>query len=296
LRQFFHEFTGSYIFGFVSALQRAGVQPVLIYVSCRVRTPLRLRHDPTGATVCILPAPRLARVLRARYVRDPEARTVKGMFGALPGRRRLLFPIFAVLREILLYLDTPVIRLARELRQRRCNAILCQEYECPRFDICVLLGRLLGLPICATFQGGNYHVSRVERISRPLAMRLCTGLIIASGAEAARVRDRYGIPATKIARIFNPIDHDTWAPLDRHSVRKKLDIPISARVAIWHGRISIWSKGLDVMLAAWTLVCARRPDKNLRLILIGNGPDADELRRAIADAGSSSIQWLLESV
>jgi glycosyltransferase involved in cell wall biosynthesis len=296
LEQLCCEFTGSYVFGFVSALQRAGVRPVLIYVSCRVTAPLRCTHRPTGATLCILPASRLVRVLRARYVRDPEARTVRDMFGSLSGLRRLLLPICAVLRETLLYLETPVIRLARELWRQRCTAILCQEYEYARFDVCVLLGRLLNVPVCATFQGGNYQVSRLERISRPLAMRLCTGLIIASEAERVRVRARYGVSAAKIARIFNPIDHEIWAPLDRPQVRAKLDIPLSARVAVWHGRISIWTKGLDVLLEAWALVCARARDRDLRLILIGSGPDAEALRRAISKLGSSSIQWIEQFV
>jgi len=35
--KFCHEFTGSFVFGYLDALQRAGVRPVLICVSCRIR-------------------------------------------------------------------------------------------------------------------------------------------------------------------------------------------------------------------------------------------------------------------
>src|SRR5207247_1686669 len=94
---FSREFTGSYIFGYADALRRAGVRAVLIYFSCRVTSPVRCIHGPTGATICILPAPRVYRALRRR-VRNPRARSVRAMFGALTGLRRLLVPGLAVVR------------------------------------------------------------------------------------------------------------------------------------------------------------------------------------------------------
>jgi glycosyltransferase involved in cell wall biosynthesis len=289
--KFCREFTGSFVFGYAHALQQAGVRPVLIYVSCRVAAPFRCIHGPTGAPICILPAPRFLRAIRP-HIRTPHARTVATMFGPVLGGRRFLYPILAVLREILLYLATPIRPLAQELRRERCRAILCQEYEYPRFDVCALLGRLLRLPVFATFQGGDYQRSRLERLSRPLAMRLSAGLIIASDAEAARVRARYGIPPGKIARLFNPVDIEVWSPLDRDTARAKLGIPAAARVAVWHGRVAIRPKGLDTLLDAWRRVCARRPEGDLRLVLIGTGKDAATLRDAITDLRVPGILWV----
>jgi glycosyltransferase involved in cell wall biosynthesis len=289
--KFCQEFTGSYVFGYLSALQRAGVRPLLMCVSCRLTTPLRCTHRPTGASICILPAPRLLRALRPR-IRNPHARNVHGMFGPLRGLSRLLYPLLALLRPTLLYLVTPVGRLAQEVRREKCTAILCQEYEYPRFDVCVLLGRLLRLPVFATFQGGNYQRSPLERFSRPLAMRFCAGLIIASETEETRVRQRYGVPATKIARVFNPVDSEVWAPLDRDTMRAKLGIPRSARVAVWHGRVSMRKKGLDTLLDAWRRVCAQRTGRDLRLLLIGDGEDAESLRHAISDLAVPAVHWI----
>ena len=53
------------------------------------------------------------------------------------------------------YLATPLRVLGRELRMMRAAALLCQEYEYPRFDACVALGRVLGVRVVATFQGGD---------------------------------------------------------------------------------------------------------------------------------------------
>jgi glycosyltransferase involved in cell wall biosynthesis len=288
---FCREFTGSYVFGYADALGRSGVRAILIYVSCRITSPVRCIHGPTGATICILPAPRIYRAVRRR-VRHPRARSVRAMFGPLTGFRRLLFPGLAVLRETILYLETPIQGLLKEIRREKCVAILCQEYEYPRFDVCTALGRMLRLPVFATFQGGDYQRCRLEAYLRPITLRACTGLIIASQAEANRVQARYGVSRAKIAPIANPIDPAVWRPLDQKAVRAKLGIPPAARVIVWHGRVSIRHKGLDILLDAWRQLCTHPADLDLRMILVGSGQDAEELRRMIADTGGDSILWI----
>jgi glycosyltransferase involved in cell wall biosynthesis len=291
LEEFCREFTGSYVFGYAAALRQAGVRVVLFYVSCRVTTPVRRVHGPTGATICVLPAPRIYRALRQR-VRNPHGRSVRGMFGPLSGLRHLLVPGLAVVRETILYFETPIAGLLEEIRRERCTAVLCQEYEYPRFDVCVALGRVLRVPVFATFQGGDYHRSRIEGVVRPITLRACQGLIIASRVEANRVRARYGVSAARIAAIPNPVDSEVWKPSDQRAARAKLGIPAAARVIVWHGRVSIRKKGLDTLLAAWQQLAPRRAGQDVRLVLVGTGSDADDLRRMIANAGTDGIVWI----
>src|SRR5207253_10735179 len=132
-------------------------------ISARVETPTRLLHKPTGAQICILPAPRLYRAIRKTIV-DPYAETVDEAVGEVRGVRRAWF---AMLKNIGPYMATPLRLLAREIKQEGCAAILCQEYENPRFDACVLVGKWLGRPVFATFQGGDCQFSRLERLVRP---------------------------------------------------------------------------------------------------------------------------------
>jgi glycosyltransferase involved in cell wall biosynthesis len=105
--------------------------------------------------------------------------------------------------------------------------------------------------VFATFQGGSSYRSGIEGRLRPLTLPYCAGLIIGSSLELARVRARYRVPSEKISRIFNPLDLSQWQPSPRHEARRKLDIPDTTRIAIWHGRIDIRTKGLDVLLDAW---------------------------------------------
>jgi glycosyltransferase involved in cell wall biosynthesis len=289
LESFCTEFRGSYMLGYVEALKQVGVRTVLICMSARVAAPARFTHMPTGATLCILPAPRLYCALRRRMV-YPYGQTVREAFGEIRGVRRLLFPLYAVLREVALYLTTPHGLLAQELQREHCAAILCQEYEYPRFDTCVLLGKWLRLPVFATFQGGNYHHNHLERFLRPLSLRACAGLIIAPQSEAKRVRARYGISPAKLARIFNPIDLEMWKPEDRGEARSALGIPLDAQVVAWHGRVAMHKKGLDLLLDAWERICRARPQQALRLVLVGTGGDAANLQQRVAKM--KSVIWI----
>jgi len=137
LETFRKEFRGSWMFSNIDALRVAGLRTVLFLVSARVTAPLRFTHQPTGASVCVLPAPSIYRAIRRRVL-NPYAPTVVQAVGHVDPLRRAFF---AVLKAVAPYVATPLRLLAHELRYQGCKAILCQGYEHARFDACVLLGR-----------------------------------------------------------------------------------------------------------------------------------------------------------
>lgn len=285
---FCNEMKGGWMFGYIDALRLAGIRTVVFCISARVAAPSRFMHAPSGTTICVLPAPKTYRAVQ-RHMLNPYGWSAKEVFGEAHGVRRVLF---RVLKEVAPYLTTPVGLLASEMRREGCNAILCQEYEYARFDACVFLGQLMRLPVFATFQGGDWQMSRLERPLRPLTLRICAGLIVATQTEAERVHSRYGVPPTKLARIFNPIDLAMWDPIDRSEARAALGIPIDASVVVYHGRIDVHRKGLDVLVDAWKQVCRDRSKRDLRLLLVGTGSDADELRRLIAAKQLRGVMWV----
>lgn len=152
------------------------------------------------------------------------------------------------------------------------------------------------LPTFASFQGTSSDSNPIARLVRPLTMKACTGLVIGPQSEIQRVRTRYALPDTKIAQIFNPIDLTLWFPLDKTEVRTSLNLPINACVVVWHGRVEIHVKGLDVLLDAWEQVCRDRPEQDLMLLLVGMGTDADKLRQRLANLQSQNVTWIDEYV
>jgi glycosyltransferase involved in cell wall biosynthesis len=249
-------------------------------------------HAATGADIVLLRAPAAYRWLRRR-IKDPYGWSVEAMFGPT---RAIGRQYYRVARHVVPYLATPLTVLAREIRRAGCGAILCQEYESPRFDAAVVVGRLLRIPVFATFQGGSWHRSGIERVVRPLTLRRCAGLIIGSSVEAARVQARYAVAHERIAFIFNPVDLSQWQPSSQDEARCKLKIPAATRVAIWHGRVDIHTKGLDVLLEAWKVVCSLRAERDMLLILVGTGAGADMLDQEIRRTAVPCLRWIRDYV
>jgi glycosyltransferase involved in cell wall biosynthesis len=276
LETFRDRLTGGWLFNYVEALQTAGIRPVLFFASARVDAHVRWRHRPTGVTVHVFPSPRGQQKLQ--------------------GARDRFAPGSKVMQSMLSYLSMPVRALVRELRRERCTAMLCQEYEYARFDVCVPLGRLLGIPVFATFQGKQRGASALEERVRRATVRASAGLIIGARSELARVRDRYRLPDSKLGHIPNPMDVHAWRPVARDEARSLLGIPADARVVGWHGRVQIQPKGLDILLDAWRRVCGARPGAPLLLLLVGSGTDARVLRRSLEASGMDNVHWVDEYV
>jgi starch synthase len=265
------EESGGWMFNYVDALARAGVRSLIVTHTENATEPQLHTHRPTGADVLAVPPVRHLAKLRAME-RTPPPTVWRG---SPIDRAR------GVRGHWLRYRSTAFRSMLRGLRAADCDAILSQDYEGSRFDACVVLGKILRVPVFATFQGVTWHVSSFERLSRRPAIRASAGLVIGAQVEIDRVRREYSVPEEKIAKIPNPLDVGQWDPVERAAAREQLGVPASARIAISHGRIDIADKGLDVMLDAWKRLVASHPGDDLRLILLGYGPDVARLRETI---------------
>lgn len=293
LETFCRDFRGSWMFGYVEALRSAGVHTVLVCISVETDEVSRREHLPSGATVLVLPAPRLYRALRSRMA-NPYGRTTRSTFG-LTRFRRGLAPFLWPVAQAAPYLSTPLGSLADGLRAEGCTAILCQEYEFPRFDACAVVARRTGIPLFGVFQGGDYRRWWSEGLFRRRAVKTCRALIVAPEAEARRVVETYHVPSERIEQIPNPVDVSAWRPGDGPAARARLSIPPTARVVVWHGRLHVWKKGLDILLDAWETVADRV--EGARLLLIGDGPDAATVAdRARQLAGVVLVDRLVHDV
>jgi glycosyltransferase involved in cell wall biosynthesis len=286
---FREEVAGGWMFGYVEALRRAEVETTLFVVSRSVADVVVTRHEPTGATMVLLPA--TSRYLATRrLLADPQAWTTRDAVAGLAPPRKLLG---AAAHQLAPYLATPLRALAGAISGERCSAVLCQEYEHARFDAAVAIGRRLRLPVFATFQGGRTQRVALEQPLRHLSMRACAGLVIGSATEIQRVRARYGAPEEKVAQIFNPLDVAAWPGIDRERARAELGVPTDARVIGWHGRVEIDHKGLDLLVEAVRLL---REGRAVVLLLVGGGTDVERLRRLISEASLDGVRFVDEYV
>lgn len=258
LHDFAATMSGGWLFGYVEALARCGVETIIIAPSNRVSTATTLSHAETGAPIIFVPG-----------VRVPPSR-----------------PNFAAIQR---WRTEPVAAFKRVLIEQKIDRILCQEYEDVRFDRLVRLGHRLNIPVFATFQGGDRTGAWVEHVMRRRSVSRAAGLIVPANDERKRVTTTYAGRLPRIAGIPNPLSSGHWYKSDRAEARNELGLRADARIAVCHGRIDIWRKGLDILVAAWG-DGARRPDD--MLVFIGNGPDRAKFATMIGDANPLSIFWI----
>ena len=266
LDDFCERMTGGWLFGYAEALALAGWAPTLVVSSRTVASELLRVHTPSGTPVTVLPV--LAR------------RPAPGR----PGLRRDLAAYRRALAGGLLGV------LARH------DVVLVQEYEEPRADLLAWWGRSCGTPVVATFQGGvpPWEAAPVQRLLRGRSLRQLSAILVGPAEEAARLVDEHGVDPRRVHRVANPVDTAAWRPGDRAAARARLGVPPNAAVVAWHGRVDLRRKGLDVLAQAWARVCERSAGQDVRLLLVGGGPDAEALRRALEGGDVRGVDWLAE--
>lgn len=288
LDQFCRRGPGGWLLGYIQALANAGIRTVVILYSARVAKVTRYTNPDDGSTIAVLPVSQAYVRTRKRFPAYRQALT--GQVGRGPAGRA-----GQVIGAIASHISTPLRSTAAELRGRGCKAIICQEYEYFRFDAALLLGRMLSIPVYATFQGSSQEPNVLSLLWKAPLVRRAAGLIVAAREEADRVRRRYG-PSVRLAEIPNPLNVATWKPGDRDAARLELQIPADARVVVWHGRVAIHSKGLDVLLSAWRKIRDARPERDVRLVMVGTGEDAAEFEAMLERSGATGVSWRNEYV
>ena len=284
--------TGCWWFNYVQALRSVGVGTVLICTSSQAETPSRFIHEPTGAIFWVLPSPKTCKIIRRLFL-------AQGMPKTAGTRNKLSLWISRVRsaagRHLASYVSTPLSLLRSILTEEHCSCVMVEEYEFPRFDLAVLLGWKMRVPVFGTFCGARPQ-GLWRRPLRPLALKLCAGLAICAKCEAERVIAQYRLPAEKVALIYYPLDFSIWHPSNKEEARDLLGIPPDAQVVVYHGAVLLWTKGLAVLIEAWERICQQRPDRDLRLVLIGTGLDAPQLSQMLATKRLRGIHWLNEWV
>ena len=259
LDDFVERMTGGWLFGYAAALRLAGHTPIIVCASERVGQITRRRHAATGTPIWVVPGKRVRR---------------EGSDATYSLRRWRATP-FAAFREV--------------LAGAACDTILAQEYEYTRFDALVLLAWRMGIPLYATFQGGDRTLSWIEGIARQASLRACSGLIVAAAAERERLSDAYPGIRLNIVDIPNPIEAREWHAFDRQEARVALGLPADGFIVVNHGRIDIRRKGLDVLLQAWA---AFADDAQAKLVIIGSGQDHEPFAQLLRHSGLANVVWL----
>jgi len=111
-------------------------------------------------------------------------------------------------------------------------------------------------------------------------------LIIARVHATRAYLQRHGFTADRIAVVHDACDLERFAPRDRETSRSKWGFSASDVVLVHHG-IMHPNKGNDRIVRA--MAQARDAMPNLRLLLVGDGPQYSELRQLATSLGLNDV-------
>jgi starch synthase len=283
---FIREGIGEWSFDYIMALKEVNVDVSLIIVSMQVKQVQRMNHLPTGQTIYLLPRPFLYKSLKTIHNKLLPARIGSGIASKI---RVFIARCFGY---ALRYYTTPLITLGRLAKSEKFRCLVVEQYETPRYALIALLGKIIGVRVFGVYTS---FVNRVENSWRPewaLSRRLSTGFLVCAKNERDRLFKNYPAVQERVALVPFPIDLSIWYPMNKSEARIILDIPESAKVIAYHGAIDMLYKGIDVLVDAWEILCKARPNWDLRLLLIGDGGDSDNLAELIKVRNLSGVHWI----
>jgi glycosyltransferase involved in cell wall biosynthesis len=231
-------------------------------------------------------APRLGLTLDVVSLAPPT----NGRAAWLPRLREAGFdPRFLGIERLLQH--DAVTALASVIRESECDVVHAHLEDSS--TLAPLAARLARRPALCTLHHVPVPISGREALRERLAVMVgsrSSGLVMVSQASYDGFAARYprSHRPARWAVVHNGVDLQRFRPLEQDEPKGlpvDLDVPPGVPVVALVGHMRI-GKGQDVAVRAWPGVLDRHPDA--RLLLIGNGPLEDDLRRLATELGVES--------
>jgi glycosyltransferase involved in cell wall biosynthesis len=259
---------------FVTLLQRE-VGDVVWYAFSLAPRLAEARHELTGCRVRFLPSSGLHRLLwRLFYL--PRA----------GWRWRRAYPAYAVVASYVALLSGPFFRA---LLRDRPDYFFVQDYATGRFDVLLLLARLLGIPLIA-YHSGSWPEGYVGRPAKRWTIPRADRLIVSSRGEGEMLARRYRVRPERLALVLTPIDTAAFRPLERAAACRAAGLDAGRRYLLFVGRLDDPVKRVSALVRAFAGLAAAHPDADL--LIGGDGPDGKGVRRLAAELAPGRVHFL----
>ena len=161
------------------------------------------------------------------------------------------------------------------IRQHRIDVI--QAHLLNAHTLGAIAANLAGRPLVAT-------IHSMAMMAQELSVARIAGSHLITVCQQAYAQAlAAGLPPERLSLVRNGVDIGRFRP-DRNSTgfREKVGIPHHVPLVGFVGRLA-HEKGADKFVLAAQLVCEQHPSAHL--VLVGEGPEQDRLRRAIERSG-----------
>lgn len=179
----------------------------------------------------------------------------------------------------------------RAVRRLRPDVLIVGGWNQPAFWSSHLAARRRRVPVVAWVEStlsDSRQSSRLRNAAKRAFIRSCAACIVPGSAAAEYVR-ALGVPTERIQIAPNAVDLDIFGArvAELHGERSRLrdSLGLDKTVALYVGRLSP-EKGVDVLIRSLALV-----GSDVELIVIGTGPEEDELRRLATDVAPGRVRF-----
>jgi teichuronic acid biosynthesis glycosyltransferase TuaC len=165
---------------------------------------------------------------------------------------------------------------------RECTPhVACNFWLYPEGYATVAAARRIGIPavVCSIGSDLNRIPDPATKFWTRVAMNRAA-FVLTKGEYLRQKAIRMGINAGKVRNVPNGCDPTVFHLADRTAARAKLAVDRAAELVLFVGRLDP-AKGIVELIEAFASLAYRRPD--LRLVYVGDGPGAEQLRRRAKD-------------
>ena len=178
----------------------------------------------------------------------------------------------------------------RRLRQEFAFDVVLGTWAYPHAFAAALAAKRLGVPIVVRLHGSDVNDFGADwdilrRAMIRWALRRAQRVVGVSPALKAQVERYFGVPPDKVVVVPNGVDGHRFRPEDRAEARAWLGLATQGKVVLFVGNL-VSVKDPKCLLDAFAHLGRR---SQLRLCLVGSGPEEAALRRHAARLGLNGV-------
>ena len=135
------------------------------------------------------------------------------------------------------------------------------------------------IPIIARWSGGNSDwLFPIRKNLKEKSLNKCNKIICSGKNEISVLKEKFKIPESKILHMYNPIDTNQFKPRTKNEIIGKINFNLNKKYLLYVGRL-IKNHGIEIVLDVFKKIS--KNNKDIILVLIGDGPMYDEIKKYI---------------
>lgn len=189
-----------------------------------------------------------------------------------------------------------VLPVVRKLHKEFDFDLIDAHYVYPDGFAAIQLGRLFKKPVVVSARGSDINLFKTFPLIRKLLQHVLhkADSVVAVSQALKQAIIQLGIPEEKIRCIPNGVETEKFYPMPKEQARRELGLP-NQRMIVSVGNLTP-NKGFDLLVRSLRILADEFHEKDLQLVIVGDGPSRRELERTIASVALNDRVRLVGSI